>query len=326
MSKAGDTLGGAASGAATGAAIGSIVPGWGTAIGGIAGGLIGGIGGYLGSSSDEEERKKKLLEQFAAQGQANYNSLGTEAAAQRDYLRSLASGQNSISAEQLRQGLQQQIAAQQSIAAGANPANASAAARQASINAMHAGTNMAGQQAIAGLQERQQAQQALSNMIMQQRQQELAAAQGSQGAPLKSWIETYGPAIQGGLSSYAALNPKGSGTSAPSGAQPAPVRAPGQDVGVYSDRRLKKGIKPGDAGANKMLEGLRAFTYSYKDERHGKGERTGVMAQDLERAGIKHAVIDTPAGKMVHGGHLATANTAMLAALGRRVAKIEASK
>ncbi len=73
-----------------------------------------------------------------------------------------------------------------------------------------------------------------------------------------------------------------------------------------------------------MLNALRSFSYRYKDEdKYGKGERTGIMAQDLERAGIKHAVIDTPSGKMVHGAHLATANTAMLAALRRRVERIE---
>jgi len=37
-------------------------------------------------------------------------------------------------------------------------------------------------------------------------------------------------------------------------------------------------------------------------------------------------VIDTPEGKIVHGAKLAGANTAMLAALGKRVSELEGGK
>lgn len=276
-------------------------------------------GGQLTSGGqaekDERERKKLLYEQSAAAGgfadtaQRGYSQLGGEASAQRDYLRRLAGGQDSVSAEQLRQGLQQNLAAQQSIAAGASMRDAPGAGRTAAIQSARLGAGMAGQQALAGLQERQLAQQSLSNMIMQQRGQDLNAALGSRqtatqgygannaGTPEKTEGQKVGPAIQAMFSAMG-----------------------------MSDRRLKKDIRDGEDDVNKAIEGVRAYVFKYKDKKYGKGKQTGIMAQDLERAGLGHAVIDTPEGKAVHGAKLATANTAMIAALGKRLAKVEARK
>jgi len=120
---------------------------------------------------------------------------------------------------------------------------------------------------------------------------------GNAGAPEKSFLEKYGPAIQSGASAIAA-----------------------------SDRRLKKDIKDGDRDANKAIEGLRAYAFTYKDAKHGGGRQMGVMAQDMSRAGLKHAVIDTPDGKMVHGAKAATSALALVGALGRRVAKLEGGR
>jgi len=266
--------------------------------------------------AEQERMRRALLQaqgasagQFADQAQGGYAQLGAQGQQNIAGLQRLASGQDSVSAEQLRQGLQQNVAAQQSMAAGAPVRDQAVAARMAMINASRLGSQSAGQQALAGLQERNQAQLGLTGAIQGLRGQDLNAALGGRstavtaygagnaGTPEKSWLEKYGPAIRDTASLAA------------------------------SDRRLKTDVKDGDAGANKMLEGLKAFTYRYKNEdRHGVGERTGVMAQDLERAVIKHAVIDTPAGKMIHGGHLATANTAMLAGLHKRLAKLEGAK
>lgn len=262
----------------------------------------------------ERQRKQLLYEQamksggFADTAQQGYGQLGGEAAAQRDYLRRLASGQDSVSAEQLRQGLQQNVNSQVSMAAGAPVRDQAVAARTAMINAGRLGSQAAGAQSLAGLQERQMAQQGLSSMILQQRGQDLNATLGARqgaiqgygagnaGTPEKSWLEKYGPAIQSGASAIAA-----------------------------SDRRLKKEVKDGDEHANKTIAGLRSYVFKYKDERHGKGEQFGGMAQEFERAGLKHAVIDTPAGKMVHGAKAATSAIGLVAALGRRVAKLEGS-
>lgn len=297
--------------------------GKGFALGGPLGGAInaatgGGVTGTIFSDpgADAEKQRKELLYQqaaaaggFAHKGERGFGQLGQRSTGALDYLQAQAQGQNSVSAEQLRQGLAQNQAAQQSFAAGASPQNAAMAARTAAIQSGRLGAGLAGQQAIAGLQERQQAQQQYAQLLQALRQQELQAALQSRqnamqgygaqnaGTPEKSNIEKYGPMVRDAASAFAA-----------------------------SDKRLKTGIKDGDARANKAVTGLAAHLYRYKDERHGKGERLGIMAQDLERAGLGHAVMDTPQGKMVHGAHLATANTAMIGALGRRLTKLESAK
>lgn len=241
---------------------------------------------------------------FANMGTQGFVKTGAESEQARQYLRDLAEGKNSIASEQLRQGLQQNVAAQRSQAASAAPGNAAMAARTAAMQSGRLGFGMSGQQAIAGLQERQQAQQMLNDMILKQRQQELEAAlqgratavnglNGTVANPQKGWWEKYGPAA----AAAAGL--------------------------VASDTRLKEDIDGADDESRRVTDALKAYTFKYKDEKHGKGKQFGVMAQELERAGLGHAVIDTPEGKMVHGAKLATSNTAMIAALGKRVAELE---
>ena len=243
---------------------------------------------------------------FANRGQDNFAGLGVEAFDQREKLRRLAEGQDSYSKEALRQGLQQNVAAQRSMAASASPANAAMAARTAAVNAGRMGYGMSGQAALAGIQERKAAQEALANMIMQQRQQELQAAlQGRQNAisgyggskPEGSWLDKWGQPVADVTSAV-----------------------------IKSDRRAKTEIADAEDKATKAAEALKAYTYRYKDAADGKGQQFGIMAQELEKAGLGSAVIDTPTGKHVDAGKLSTANTAMISALARRVAKIEGGK
>lgn len=248
--------------------------------------------------------------QFAEYAQGGVQAMTGEAQQSRDYLRKLASGEQSVSAEQLRQGLGQNMAAQRSMAASAAPQNSGMAARTAAMNMGRMGTGLAGQQAVAGLQERQQAQQALANMILQQRQQDMQGAIGSR---------------QNAIAGYGGITPEQSTLEKWAN----PVAAGAGAAAKFSDKRLKEDIEDGDTEANKAMKGLRAFTYRYKDSKlsttGGKSE-LGIMAQDLEKAGLKHAIIETPRGKAVHGAALSTANTAMLSALERRVAKMEGGK
>lgn len=338
--------GGALSGAATGATIGSLVPGIGTAIGAGVGGLIGGVGGLLGGGGGDdnaEKRRKNWLYHQAAEAGGegdetyqSYRDLGARGNGALDALQAQAQGQNSISAEQLRQALGQNLAAQRSMAASAAPQNAAMAARTAAIQSARLGSGLAGQQALAGLQERNQAQAAYGNLLQGLRGQDLNAALGSRqnalagygaanaGPPQKSWIEQYGPAIQGGLSAFAATQGRGSAPQA--GASSEPNSYGLMNPYAASDRRLKTGIRDGEDDASKAIEGVRAYVYKYKDKQYGKGKRIGIMADELERAGLGHAVVNTPAGKMVHGAQLATANTAIAAALARRVAKLEGAR
>lgn len=274
--------------------------------------------GNAGTSPDaplEAERKRLLQQQaaqaggFADQSQQGYQQLGQQGNAALSGLQGLAQGQNSVSALQLQQGLQQNVAAQRAMAASASPANAAMAARTAAIQSGRLGAGLAGQQAVAGLQERNQAQQQYAQLLQGLRGQDLNATLGSRqaaitgygaqnaGAPAPSFLQQYGPMVMAGMQAAA-----------------------------MSDRRLKTDVRDGSDDADKSLKGLKAHFFRYKDEKHGSGARVGVMAQDLERAGLGHAVINTPAGKAVHGGHLATALAAMLPGIDKRLGALEKGK
>lgn len=270
---------------------------------------IGGLGDESASAGEQRQNMNNqggMASWFADQAQNNYGSTGAEAQQARDYLRRIASGQESLSREQLRQGMQQNRAAQQSFAASAAPQNQAMAALTGANNMAKAGYGMSGQAALAGIQERQGAQNALNQAILGARGQDLQAALGSrQNAisayggtqPDKSWMEKWAGPISGGLSALA-----------------------------MSDKRLKEDVEDGDSEAERALKGLRAYSYRYKNQKHGSGKQFGIMAQDLEKAGLKHAVIDTPEGKAVHAGKAATAGLGLIAALGRRVEKLEKKK
>lgn len=121
---------------------------------------------------------------FGDAGEQGFGQLGAESAGVRERLGRIATGQDSISAEQLRQGLQQNLAGMRSMAASAPPQNAAMAARTAMMTGGRQAAGMAGQQAIAGIAERQAADQSLGNMLGQQRNLELQAALGGRGQAL----------------------------------------------------------------------------------------------------------------------------------------------
>lgn len=175
---------------------------------------FGGIGKIGDESSSSKQKRDNLNNQggmssvFADQGQQGFGQLGAESAAARQHLADQASGKVSLSGEQLRQALQQNVNAQRSMAAGASPGSAPMAARAAANNAASLGYGMAGQAATAGIQEREAAARALNDALAQQRQMELNAALGSRQnaisayggtTPEKSWLEKYGPAVTGAI-------------------------------------------------------------------------------------------------------------------------------
>ncbi len=137
---------------------------------------------------------------FATSG---FGAMTTEAAGARDQLRRQAMGESSLSSEQLRQGLGQQLAQQRSMAASASPQNAAMAARTAANNMGRASYGMSGQAAMAGIAERNAAAKAWSDAILQQRGQDLqgtlGAQQNAQSAltgqkPEGSWLDKWGGA------------------------------------------------------------------------------------------------------------------------------------
>lgn len=119
---------------------------------------------------------------FANQNRANYGTLTAQGMASLQRLNELANGKNSVSAMQLQQGNQQALAAQQAMAASANPANAAMAARNAAQNMGRLQYGLSGQQAVAGLQERNQAQQAAAGLLGTLRGQDLQGTLGGYNA------------------------------------------------------------------------------------------------------------------------------------------------
>jgi hypothetical protein len=268
---------------------------------------------YNDTLADKDEtaelQRKQLQEQaqsasnFANQGEAGYAKMGAESQGVRDHLGRVARGQESVSAEQLRQGLQQNLSAQRSMAASAAPRDASMAARTAAIQGGRMGMGLSGQQAVAGLQERQNAQNALGQMIMQQRQQDLQAATNSR---------------QTAVQANQAVTPEGTFIDKYAGAIGTGLGA------LISDRREKTDIAGGDAKARRILDGLKAYSFNYKDEKHGKGRQFGVLAQDLEKTGLRQAVIKgTDGTKQLDPGKLAGGLAALVASQHRRISKLE---
>jgi hypothetical protein len=98
-------------------------------------------------------------------------------------------------------------------------------------------------------------------------------------------------------------------------------------LGVASDRRAKRDIKPADTKG--FLDALRSYSYHYRDEgKHGEGERLGIMAQDLEKTATgKHLVKPDAEGvKRVDVGGLALALAGAASDMHRRLSKIEGKR
>lgn len=145
-------------------------------------------------STDADKAKVKNLNSvgeagmgFAGQTQQNYNAMTGRLDGALNDLQAVAQGRNSIAGEQLRQGMQQGQAAQMSMAAAASPQNAGMAARNAANNMARLSYGLSGQQALAGMQERQQAQQAYAQMLGQARGQDLQATLGGYNTGLGAY-------------------------------------------------------------------------------------------------------------------------------------------
>ena len=91
---------------------------------------------------------------------------------------------------------------------------------------------------------------------------------------------------------------------------------------VASDRRAKRDIKK----AKSMAEALRKTPgshYRYKSDKHGKGEHTGPMAQDLEKTReFRSAVVERGGVKTVDTGRLTMAHHAALSDLQSQIDRL----
>lgn len=264
-----------------------------------------------GQISGEADRASGLADAATA-NQFGARSRQSELA---DMLERQARGEDLYSPELLRQGLEQQVAGMQSMAASAAPRNQAMAARNAMLQGGRAMSGLSGQQALASIREQQAAQQALGGVLGGMRGQDLQAALGSRGQALQG----YGALEDARTRRYGAL------AGQPTGMQSLLSAGGGLAALLASDRRLKRDIKPGDEKVRQLADGLEAYAYRYKDAKHGTGEQLGILAQDLERAGLESAVMDTPEGKMVDAAKLSGALAALAGNLHRRVGALEKS-
>lgn len=97
---------------------------------------------------------------------------------------------------------------------------------------------------------------------------------------------------------------------------------------VTAKRDVRKVSDGGSAAADldELLSTIKASTYVYRDQRHGKGLQLGVMAQDLQRSRAGRAMVTErgPDGYLrVDGGRAALAGLAAVASLAERVRELE---
>jgi hypothetical protein len=123
----------------------------------------------------------------------------------------LANGNDSVSMEQARQNLARGQAQQMSMAASAAPQNQGMAARTAMIGAGNLASGVMGQQALAGLQERQNALASMGQLQTTQSGQNINGAIGAYGAsnqaygtnlqnkPQSWWQGVVGPLVGGAM-------------------------------------------------------------------------------------------------------------------------------
>ncbi len=129
-----------------------------------------------------------LADSLLQAGRNGYLRTGERMEEVEDRLGRQMRGEDSISAEQLRQNLGQVQAAQQSFAAGQRPNMQAMAARTAMTNMGRAQTGLAGQQALAGIQERTAAGGLLGQYLNSRRQQDLEAT----NVGLRGSIDAFG--------------------------------------------------------------------------------------------------------------------------------------
>lgn len=98
--------------------------------------------------------------------------------------------------------------------------------------------------------------------------------------------------------------------------------SPGEGVIKRTDMQ-ELGIKNGDQ-LQEFVDGLKAYTYNYKNPEHGSGKYASPMAQDLEKSELgKSMVIDTPQGKMVDYSRAGGTMLATAAMLNDKMKKLE---
>jgi hypothetical protein len=265
-----------------------------------------------------QEAYAPLLQQSQAQQQA-VAPLQTQALQQ---LGMAATGQGPSLAEVQMKAAQDRNLSQQLAAIQASRGGSAAANQRALLQGMgQSGRDIAQQAGIARLQERDQFLNQ-ANIASQNLRTDIGGKLNLDLMPkqnLQNWeMSRVGSVNQAQAANAAARNQlTGSligGAASIAGA-------------ALSDKKEKKDIKAADKDMKQFLDALTASNYEYKDTSKpgtAKGERYGVMAQDLEKTKVGASMVeDTPKGKQVNYGQALGAILASQAALNKRLEKME---
>lgn len=237
-------------------------------------------------------------------------------------------------------GLKQQLALAAS--QGGNPA---LAARQAAMGAANINQDLAGQAAVARMQEQQAAQQALGQQLAVARQgdiglatdqaqlaQQAALANQQARAQLQAQQNQLNAAYTGqsiGLNQgQFAANQAYEAAKQNQAAQQTQLAgnllgAAGQVGAAFlSDKRVKRNIAPSGDEVKKFLDSLEPKKYDYKAGKGTPGKKLGILAQDMEKSGLGKSVVkETASGKMIDNADAVSALLASVADLNKRLKK-----
>jgi hypothetical protein len=219
---------------------------------------------------------------------------------------------------------------QQAMARMARGPNASMAYRNAANNTAGLGINGAGQAQQAALQDQMNAQGLLSSALGQGRSQDQQLSLANQQAQLQQGNLNLGYLSQlTGMDQAqlaAAVAAKQSSNQLAGGLMNTAGQLAGAGI-MYSDERLKTGVRDAGGEMDALLDALHPKTYRYKDKRHGAGPRAGILAQDLERSVAGRRIVkDGPEGKALDVHMAVSAALAGAARLNERVRKLEGAR
>ena len=205
-------------------------------------------------------------------------------------LQGIASGQQQGAGELAvqRQVANAQAAQQAQARMARGGSNAALAYRGAANNTAGIGLAGAGQSQQAALQDQMNAQQMLGQQLDQGRQQDIGLA--GQNAQLQAGQNALG--MQG----YLGLGGQNLAAQQAAAAQQNAVTsgflgAAGKGLALLSDEDTKENVSDGGKAIDKMLDGIHAKSYRYKDQANGKGQRVGVMAQDMAESPLGSSTV-----------------------------------
>lgn len=250
---------------------------------------------------------------------------------QMGQLQGVASGQQQGAGELAAQRqISNALANQHSIAAGARGGNAALAYRNAANQSAALGSTGAGMGQQAAMQDQQGAQGLLGQIGAQGRQGDIGVAnanagyqQGVNQLNSGNYLSLLNQLNSMNQSKYNADLGISAQTNQSNNALAGGVIA-GAGAAIASDERLKTEVTDANAEIDDMLDKLSARGWKYKDEKHGEGRWTGIMAQDLERSAAGSRIVrDEPEGKMLDIKKALSAVLASSARINERLRAVE---